>query len=87
MQTSGTIDGEARAFLIHMFGRGFEDGRYVVERFQEAPWMQYQTSCLTNSVPGLSLGLRAGVYPRRGGDFRREPGKEWDDHDTTCENR
>ena len=34
MQIGGTIDGAARTFLVHMFGRGLDDGRYVVERFQ-----------------------------------------------------
>ena len=34
MQIGGKIDGAARTFLVHMFGRGLDDERYVVERFQ-----------------------------------------------------
>ena len=34
MQTVNTRPGNARTFLIHMFGRGLEDDRYVVERFK-----------------------------------------------------
>ena len=33
MQTINARPGNARTFLIHMFGRGLEDDRYVVERF------------------------------------------------------
>ena len=34
MQTVNTRPGNARTFLTHMFGRGLEDDRYVVERFK-----------------------------------------------------
>ena len=34
MQTVNARPGNARTFLIHMFGRGLEDDRYVVERFK-----------------------------------------------------
>ena len=34
MQTTRTLHGNARTFLVHMFGRGLEDDRYVVERFK-----------------------------------------------------
>lgn len=34
MHTIQARPGNARTFLIHMFGRGLEDDRYVVERFQ-----------------------------------------------------
>ena len=34
MQTVNTRPGNARTFLVHMFGRGLEDDRYVVERFK-----------------------------------------------------
>ena len=34
MQTVPARPGNARTFLTHMFGRGLEDDRYVVERFQ-----------------------------------------------------
>ena len=34
MQTTRTLHGNARTFLVHMFGLGLEDERYVVERFK-----------------------------------------------------
>ena len=34
MQTTRTLHGNARTFLVHMFGPGLEDDRYVVERFK-----------------------------------------------------
>ena len=34
MQTVNARPGNSRTFLIHMFGRGLEDDRYVVERFK-----------------------------------------------------
>ena len=34
MQTVNARPGNARTFLTHMFGRGLEDDRYVVERFK-----------------------------------------------------
>ena len=34
MQTVNARPGNARTFLIHMFGRGLEDDRYIVERFK-----------------------------------------------------
>ncbi len=34
MRTSGTVHRSARTFLTHFFGRGLDDERYVVERFQ-----------------------------------------------------
>ena len=34
MQTVNAHPGNSRTFLIHMFGRGLEDDRYVVERFK-----------------------------------------------------
>ena len=34
MQTVNVRPGNARTFLIHMFGRGLEDDHYVVERFK-----------------------------------------------------
>ena len=33
MQTTRTLHGNARTFLVHMFGRGLEDDRYD-ERFK-----------------------------------------------------
>ena len=33
MQINGTLQGNARTYLTHMFGRGLDDERYVVERF------------------------------------------------------
>ena len=33
MQVNGTIHGNARTYLTHIFGRGLDDARYVVERF------------------------------------------------------
>ena len=34
MQTVNARPGNARTYLIHVFGRGLEDDRYVVERFK-----------------------------------------------------
>ena len=34
MQTTGTLKPNARTFLTHIFGRGLDDDRYLVERFQ-----------------------------------------------------
>ena len=34
MQTVNAFRGNARTFLTHMFGRGLDDDRYVIERFQ-----------------------------------------------------
>ena len=34
MQTVNARPGNARTFLVHMFGHGLEDDRYVVERFK-----------------------------------------------------
>ena len=34
MQTVKALRGNARTFLTHMFGRGLDDDRYRVERFQ-----------------------------------------------------
>ena len=34
MQTVNARPGNARTFLTHMFGRGLEDDRYIVERFR-----------------------------------------------------
>ncbi len=34
MQTVKALRGNARTFLTHMFGRGLDDDRYVIERFQ-----------------------------------------------------
>ena len=34
MQTVKAFRGNARTFLTHMFGRGLDDDRYVIERFQ-----------------------------------------------------
>ena len=33
MQTVKAFRGNARTFLTHMFGRGLDDDRYVIERF------------------------------------------------------
>ena len=34
MQTVKAFRGNARTFLTHMFGRGLDDDRYVIERFR-----------------------------------------------------
>ena len=34
MHTVKAFRGNARTFLTHMFGRGLDDDRYVIERFQ-----------------------------------------------------
>ena len=34
MQTVKSFRGNARTFLTHMFGRGLDDDRYVIERFR-----------------------------------------------------
>ena len=36
MQINGTLQGSARTYLTHIFGRGLDDEPYVVERFAEA---------------------------------------------------
>ena len=33
MHINGTLHGNARTYLTHIFGRGLDDERYVVERF------------------------------------------------------
>ena len=34
MQTVKALRGNSRTFLTHMFGRGLDDDRYVIERFK-----------------------------------------------------
>ena len=34
MRTIGTLHRNTQTFLTHLFGRGLDDDRYVVERFQ-----------------------------------------------------
>ncbi len=34
MQTVKAFRGNARTFLTHMFGRGLDDDRYMIERFR-----------------------------------------------------
>ena len=34
MQMAKALPGNSRTFLTHMFGRGLEDDRYIVERFK-----------------------------------------------------
>ena len=36
MQIGGVQRGNTETFLVHIFGRGLEDDRYVVERFRSA---------------------------------------------------
>ncbi len=36
MQIGSTQRGNTETFLVHIFGRGLEDDRYVVERFRSA---------------------------------------------------
>ena len=36
MQIGGAKRGNTETFLVHIFGRGLEDDRYVVERFRSA---------------------------------------------------
>ncbi len=36
MQINGTLQGNARTYLTHVFGRGLDDERYLVERFHSA---------------------------------------------------
>ena len=36
MQIGGVQRGNTETFLVHIFGRGLEDNRYVVERFRSA---------------------------------------------------
>ena len=44
MQINGTLHGNARTYLTHLFGQGLDDQRYVVERYlsdyegQIRPW-------------------------------------------------
>ncbi len=33
MQINGTLHGNARTYLTHLFGQGLDDQRYVVERY------------------------------------------------------
>ncbi|MDE0381689.1 MAG: hypothetical protein OXI20_20845 [Rhodospirillales bacterium] len=36
MQIGGTKRGNTETFLVHIFGRGLDDERYVVERFRSS---------------------------------------------------
>ena len=37
MQTGRMFHRDAQTFLIHLFGRGLEDNRYVVEKYRSRP--------------------------------------------------
>ena len=59
MRTSGGIQGSARTFLTHFFGRGLDDARYVVERYksdyqgQIRPWRPAKASKGARKVMSL----------------------------------
>ena len=65
MRTSGSIQGSARTFLTHFFGRGLEDARYVVERYksdyqgQIRPWRPGKGSRSARKEARKVMSLRA----------------------------
>ncbi len=65
MRTSGSIQGSARTFLTHFFGRGLEDARYVVERYksdyqgQIRPWRPGKESKSARKGARKVMSLRA----------------------------
>ena len=65
MRTTGTINRSARTFLTHIFGRGLDDTRYVVERFksdfqgQIRPWRPGRGSKGARKEARKVMSLRA----------------------------
>ena len=65
MRTSSSIQGSARTFLTHFFGRGLDDARYVVERYksdyqgQIRPWRSGKGSKSTRKEARKVMSLRA----------------------------
>ena len=61
----GTIQGSARTFLTHIFGRGLDDDRYVVERFistvegEIKPYAPKRRSGSSRKQPRKVMSLRA----------------------------
>ena len=58
MQINGTLQGSARTYLTHIFGRGLDDERYVVGRFAELTRKQLQRGVHT-STRQLEADIRA----------------------------
>ena len=58
MQINGTLQGNARTYLTHMFGRGLDDERYVVERFTSTADGESAPSPATGA-PGAGASGRA----------------------------
>ncbi len=65
MRTSGGIQGSARTFLTHFFGRGLDDARSVVERYksdyqgQIRPWRPAKGSKGARKQARKIMSLRA----------------------------
>ena len=78
MRTSGGIQGSARTFLTHFFGRGLDDARYVVERYksdyqgQIRPWRPARGSKAGRKEARKVMSLRAvqRLRPRARRDHR-----------------
>ena len=74
MQINGTLQGSARTYLTHMFGRGLDDERYVVERFLSAadgdirPYGATERAKRGRKQPRKVMSLRAVQRLRPGRD-------------------
>ena len=60
MQTVKAFRGNARTFLTHMFGRGLDDDRYVIERFLS----KADGEIRPRRRNGASKKSRGNVFPR-----------------------
>ncbi len=65
MRTSGTVHRSAQTFLTHVFGRGLDDERYVVERYESdfegqiRPWRPGKGSKDARKAARKVMSLRA----------------------------
>ncbi len=65
MRASGTVHRHARTFLTHVFGRGLDDERYVVERYESdiegqiRPWRSGKGSKGARKEARKVMSLRA----------------------------
>ncbi|MDD9990619.1 MAG: hypothetical protein OXP75_02350 [Rhodospirillales bacterium] len=59
MQTGRVFHRDAQTFLVHLFGRGLDDERYVVERYRSRPDGEIR------SVEAERPGTRGRRKPRR----------------------
>ena len=74
MQINGTLQGNARTYLTHVFGRGLDDERYLVERFHSAadgdirPYGATERAKRGRKQPRKVMSLRAVQRLRPGRD-------------------